>query len=163
MLKVLRQELNDLFAAWALPRKPALRRASQPAWLFVTNLPLLSGESYTHHLQILQEAGWQTQEEKGWLLLDKAVPLPGDVSPCNGTGEVACCISLLERHPSDLCPASLLRTLVKAGETSPQELEKCCARWHADWSVLLRKKQPLPAGLLPWLYDAARHHKEVSP
>lgn len=152
MLTALRQQVNARFAALPLRRKPALRRSDHADFLLATDLPLTCDEATAALFVAQMEAdGWHVEPVNGWLWLDHPVPVP-EASPCTAPGELGCLISLLERHPGSTADAADIHALVKASEAPEAVLERLCAAWHRNWAERLRRHEPLPGGLLPYLY-----------
>ena len=155
MLTALRKELNGRFAAWSLPRRPALRRAEEAEWLFCTDLPLLmDAEALTAALEALSLVGWRWERRGGWLWLDHPLQTPEDVPDIPLSEEAACLVSLLERHPDGPEEPALYRTLAKASEQGMLPWLKLCRALHRDWAVRLRLHQPLPGKAVPWIRAA---------
>ena len=164
MLTALRQQVNARLAALPLRRKPALRRSDHADFLLATDLPLTCDEAATAlFIRQMEADGWRVERVNSWLWLDHAVPIP-EAPPCTAAGELGCLISLLERHPGGPAAAADIRALVKASEAPGPVLSRLCAAWHRDWAVRLRKGEPLPGGLLPYLYACAHStESEVHP
>ena len=144
----LRKELNCLILAEDCRRKPAVRRSRQEEWIYVTDLPeCASGERLESIRRKLEEAGWESLEEDGWMQLRKTVEEPpegwydGPFGP-----EAGCCGSLLRRHP-ECCEETDRRityALIRAGEEGAEAYEAVCRRLHRDWAIRLRKGEKLP-------------------
>lgn len=156
MLTALRTQLAALLDACQVRRKPALRRSLSPHALFSTDLPLAAEETAVAvFMQSAQAQGWFVTREGDWLQLDHPLPPPPvlPVPPC--AGYAGCALSLLMRHPGDdACTADELRALCKAAESGPSALEKLCRVLCRDWAARLRRHEPLPSGLLPYLVQA---------
>ena len=144
----LRTELNNLLAGTSFSRLPALRRSLREDWLYATDLPSLCRAETLRAVRLrLEEAGWETESDSGWLQLRKEVLLPLEELPDGFFGpEAACCRSLLERHPvrGDGYPRKAVFLLAKAAEEGPLSYEKACGRLHREWAERLRKNEPLP-------------------
>ena len=154
MLTALRAAVNARFAALPLRRKPALRRSDHSDYLLATDLPLTCDEDTTAaFIRLMEDDGWRVTPVKGWLWLDHPVP-PPLCEPAAASGELGCLISLLTRHPGGEADPAEIRALVKAREAGT--LPRLCAQWHRDWAVRLRKRESLPAALLPYLYACAQ-------
>lgn len=166
MLTALRREVQALLAAIPADRKPALRRSDDASALLATDLPLIARDDAVNaFIAAAQADGWTVTFGKGWLLLDHAVPVPEVQVPPVIQGEAGCCLSLLLRHPGEDAPKTYIRALVKADEAGKAYLERLCAQWHRDFAGMLRRHEPLPGGLTPYLCAAIHHHteKEVAP
>ena len=157
MLKQLRAEVNAVLAEVPVSRKPALRRACQQEALLATDLPMVALEGALQAFcDRIACMGWSVQKEGQWLLLDAAVPVPKVEEIPRASGEAACCLWLLQRHPNDSVDATMLRALVKAHDAGRQPLERLFTQWHRDFAAMLRRKEPLPGGLLPYLCAAIK-------
>lgn len=162
MLTALRQTLTQRMAALEPQRRPALRRADDDAWLLCTDLPaLIDGPRLAALTHSLEAEGWRCAQVRGWLYLDHPLPVP-QITDAHLTGEAACAASLLRRHPYPVQDDVFLRRLVKAQEQGPAKVEAVCRSLHAECAARLRRHQPLPGLLLPYLIQAAKL-KEVSP
>lgn len=156
MLKQLRRQVTQAMADLPVSRKPALRRASQQEALLATDLPTVALEGALQAFcDRVAHLGWTVRQEGLWLLLDAPVPVPAAEIP-TASGEGACCLWLLRRHPNDRVDEDRLRALVKAHDAGKQPLARLCARWHQDFAAMLRRKEPLPGGLLPYLCEALK-------
>ena len=155
MLTPLRRGMQTLLAAVPVRRKPALRRSDAPEALLATDLPLAAEDAAVADFTALAEkAGWTVMRRGDWLLLDHPVDAPDCPVPAELPGEAGCCLSLLVRHGGDDAPAEDIRTLVKALDAGGNALERLCAAWHRDWAARLRRHEPLPGGLIPYLCGA---------
>ena len=155
MLTALRRQVQAVLYAVPATRKPALRRSDAPEALFATDLPLIAGEEAVHtFIADMERQGWRLRELNGWLALDAAIPVPEYIIPTTPAGECGCCITMLLRHQEDAWAADYIRVVVKAADAGKMPFERLCAQLHADFSVRLRKHQPLPAALLPYLCHA---------
>jgi len=160
MLTKLRRQVNEALADLPVSRKPALRRASQREALLATDLPLVALERAQEvFCSRMAHLGWTVRQEGMWLLLDAPVPAPEEKGMPPATGEAACCLWLLRRHPGSAVDHDMLRDLVKAQEAGRQPLERLCAQWHRDFAAMLREKKTLPGGLLPYLCEALKEEK----
>lgn len=162
MLAALRAELRTLLSAVPSARPAVLRRSDRADMLLACDLPLAADEqAAAAFTQALTARGWTVLPQAGWLLLDKPVPVPAvpDAIPTL-IGELGCVLSLLRRHPDDVCDEQTVRAVVKAAEQGAPALERLCKQLHADWAEALRLGRPLPGRLLPYLIQAA---KEVYP
>lgn len=152
MLTPLRRELLALLAKTDACRPPALRRSSHPEALLATDLPLLvAEEAAAAFIRAAEARGWRVWAEGGWLLLDHPVEAP-PLLPRRLTGEAACCLSLLLRHPGGDAPTASIRALAKAAEAGDRQVQRLCEAWHRDFAACLRRREPLPSGLIPYLY-----------
>lgn len=156
MMKSLRAEVNGVLLAAKCRRKPALRRSDAPDALLATDLPLAAdADAVEAAVRRLTALGWCVwPAENGWLLLDAPVPSPEAAIPRTLAGECGCCISILLRHPEDGEAAELIRALVKAEEAGVQPFERFCAQLHGELAARLRRHEPLPGALLPYLCRA---------
>ena len=136
-------------------RKPALRRSDRPDALLATDLPLAADrEAVQDFVERMTATGWRVWEEKNWIFLDAEVPVPEAVDCSAAAGELGCCLSLLERHEGSAAPKETIRAIVKAAESGT--IERLCAQLHREWAAALRRHQPLPGGLQPYLIRAAQ-------
>ena len=165
MLTPLRRKMQALLAAVPVRRKPTLRRSDAPEALLATDLPLAAEEGTVEAFTAAaEEAGWTVMRRGDWLLLDHPVDTPDCPVPDRFTGEAGCCLSLLLRHGGGDAPAEDIRALVKALDAGETALERLCAAWHRDWAARLRRHEPLPGGLIPYLCGAiTRVTKEDAP
>jgi len=156
MLTALRARVNAVLADTPVNRRPALRRSDAPDALLATDLPLAADPAAVDgFISRITALGWRvTLADNGWLLLDADVPVP-TAAECTGTGECACCISLLERHRDDGDAAVWIRSAVKAAEAGKLPFERYCAALHQHLASMLRRHEPLPGALLPYLRQAA--------
>lgn len=155
MLTALRASVQAHLACVPVWRKPALRRSDDPEALLATDLPLAAETAAVERFIAVMEAdGWRIGREKDWLLLDHDIPAPNASLPRVLSGEAGCCLSLLMRHPDGEAPAALVRAVAKAAETGPEAVERFCAGWHGELARQLRKHQPLPGGMIPYLCAA---------
>ena len=155
MLTALRMQVQSVLYAVPAKRKPALRRSDLPTALLATDLPLVADERAVEAFRAEMTAfGWRTAFHNGWLTLDADIPAPEYTIPATLTGECGCCISLLLRHAEDAPVEMYIREVVKAEDAGRQPLEKWCVQLHGDLAERLRKKQPLPGALLPYLCHA---------
>ncbi len=157
MLRSLRAQAQEALASVPALRKPALRRSDRADALLATDLPLAAEDAAVEAFRrCMEERGWQVWTEKGWLLMDAPVPAP-EALPVSASGELGCCISLLQRHGGGDAPREAIRAIVKAAEAG--QIERLCAQLHREWAAALRLHQPLPGGLLPYLCRAAQDMK----
>lgn len=157
MLRALRAEVNALLNEIPTRRRPALRRSDVPGFLLATDLPHASEEAAVAlFCRRAEELGWQWERaENGWLLLDKPVPPPVDDCVTDAEGECGCCLSLLARHAGENGDArELVRMLVRSHEAGARDFERFCRQLHIRFAEDLRKRQPLPANLVPYLSHA---------
>ena len=144
----LRQEAVELVSAAQTTRPAVLRRSLRPDMLYATDLPQVTdGETVADFLQKAERAGWQTEAENGWILMDRIPEQPpenGFRGPCGP--EARCCASLLTRHSGRNRPDGKRerRMLLKAGEEGTEAYEKACGQLHREWAAALRKREPLP-------------------
>ncbi len=152
VLTPLRQQVQSVLYALPAKRKPALRRSDLPDALFATDLPLVAeADAVAAFRADLARLGWHTAERSGWLTLDAPVPAPEADVPASLQGECGCCISLLLRHEGNAPAQGYIRDLAKAAEAGCQATERLCMRLHGDFALRLRRLQPLPGALLPYL------------
>ena len=148
-INALRGELNALLSVPGLSRTAAVRRCSDPDWLYMTDFPSVAGrETLAHVLAHLSRAGWEYEEANGRLLLrkDTAEPPEGWFAGPFGA-EAGCCLSLLERHAGNAGNGAeaVRRMLIKAGEEGGRACEEACAKLHREWAGRLRKGELPPA------------------
>lgn len=162
MLKPLRAEMNALLAETPVRRKPALRRSSLPEALLATDLPYAAEKQDTvDFIRRAEALGWRiSAAENGWLLLDKPVPAPDCAVP-ELQGPCGCCLSLLTRHQEPGDARVYIREVIRAEEAGAGELIRLCERLHAGLAAMLRRHQPLPGELLPYLAHACQTHRET--
>ena len=155
MLTPLRRKMQALLAAVPVRRKPALRRSDAPEALLATDLPLAAEKAaVADFIALSEKAGWTVMRRGNWLLLDHPVDAPDCPVPAELPGEAGCCLSLLLRHGGGDAPEEDIRALVKARDAGSTALERLCAAWHRDWAARLRRHEPLPGGLIPYLCGA---------
>ncbi len=161
MLTGLRRAVQAHLTAVPAQRKPALRRTDDPQALLMCDLPCIaSGEAVAAFIAALEAEGWRVRQEKGWLLLDHAVPAPEMIWPEEYPGESGCCLWLLRQHPGDAPAEEYIRALVKAAEVGKQRVEWLCAQWHGAFAVRLREQRPLPGGLAPYLASVMKEEEK---
>ena len=162
MITQLRRDLLAFLRDIPCSRTPTLRRCRHDGALLATNLPFIAQpDDVRRFADACRLRGWTVSESDGWLLLDHAVTPPDSPIPDTLSGEVGCLISLLIRHPQDHAPCDdAIRALAKACEESPAVTDRLCAALHDDWAQRLRKREPLPGGLLPYLCFAHSVCKE---
>ena len=153
MISALRGELRQLLAAVPATRTPTVRRCDSPDALLATNLPFLADEAAIAQFTCAaQQSGWTVTQQNGWLLLDHPVPAPDMPPPAHFGGESGCLLHLLMRHPEEHAPCEAdIRALAKAADESPAQAERLCAAMHRLWAERLRRREPLPGGLMPYL------------
>ena len=85
-------------------------------------------------------------EEDGWIHLrkDSSALLPPGWFPEDASGEAACLVFLLRRHPGEADPLAETLLLMKAREAGPASWEKACRALHRDFAARLRTHSPLP-------------------
>ena len=155
MLTDLRQQVQAVLYAVPAKRKPALRRSDLPDALFATDLPLVAEKAAVDAFCAqMARLGWRAGMHNGWLTLDAPIPVPETFIPDILAGESGCCISLLLRHREDAPAEAVIRAVVKAADAGRQPLEKLCAALHGEFAVRLRRHEPLPGALLPYLCHA---------
>lgn len=155
MLRKLREQVQSVLYALPARRKPALRRSDAPDALFATDLPLVVEENGAAlFIAEMECKGWRVQEQSGWLKLDMPVPVPDAGIPDVLQGECGCCISLLMRHGGAADATGFIREVVKASDASCQVLERLCMQLHGEFAARLRRHEPLPGALLPYLCEA---------
>ena len=155
MLSDMRAQVQRVLYAVPAKRKPALRRSDAPDALLATDLPLAADASAVEAFRAeLACMGWYTTEKNGWLMLDAPVPAPEYQVPAALIGECGCCISLLLRHPDDAPSKDLIRAVVKAADAGKIPFERLCGQLHEAFAERLRRNEPLPGALLPYLCHA---------
>ena len=143
----LRAELQSLLSETECIRPAALRRSLREDFLYATDLPQAAGRDAVRGFSSrARRAGWHTEEEDGWIQLEKPGAEPGDTGFGGPFGiEALACGNLLRRHPENRKDAGReKRLLVKAGEESPEAFEKACAILHREWAAALRQGEALP-------------------
>lgn len=161
MLKTLRAQVQGVLYAVPANRKPSLRRSDAPDALLATDLPLIAGaEEVARFCAEIGQLGWKVTMRRDWLTLDVPVPVPDAVMDESGAGECACCIALLKRHRGDAPAEADIRAVVKAADAGRQPFERLCAQMHAAYAARLRRHEPLPGALLPYLCEASRILRE---
>lgn len=156
MLSALRAQVNAELLRLEVNRRPALRRSDDPEALLATDLPLASSaETAEGFVRRLRELGWRVWPGRnGWLLLDAPVSAPEPATNCVPAGECGCCVSILRRHPDEGDASGMIRALVKAADAGRQPFERLCSQLHGQLAALLRRHEPLPSALLPYLCQA---------
>ncbi|MBQ8200520.1 MAG: hypothetical protein IJZ74_01990 [Clostridia bacterium] len=155
MLSSLRQQVQAALMEVPARRRPALRRSDAPDALLATDLPLAaSEEEAAAFICGMTAQGWRVTRQGSWLLLDAEVPVPELRLPAVLRGECGCCISLLMRHQEAGEAAAYIRAVVKASEAGRQPFERLCLQLHAELAAMLRRQQPLPGALVPYLCQA---------
>lgn len=156
MMRDMRRQITEVLLSSGAARKPALRRSDAPDALLATDLPLIvSPEAALAAIRRLTELGYRTwPAENGWLLMDAPLPVPEAEIPENLQGESGCCISLLARHPHGGDAGRLIRAAVKAEEAGLRYFDRFCAELHGELAARLRRHEPLPGALLPYLCRA---------
>lgn len=155
MLTALRLQVQRMLYAVPAQRKPALRRSDAPDALFATDLPLIADAAAVQtFIEAMICLGWTVCQRKGWLTLDAPVPVPEYTQPIVLTGECGCCISLLQRHAEDAPAADHIRALIKAADAGRMPFERLCSQLHGEFAARLRRHEPLPGALLPYLCNA---------
>ena len=155
MLTVLRTQVQGALYAVPAKRKPALRRSDLAETLFATDLPLVADAAQVEAFCIhMTELGWRCGLHKGWLTLDAPIPAPDASIPNAAEGECGCCISLLLRHWEDAPAEDFIREAVKAADAGRLPFERLCDRLHGEFAARLRRHEPLPGALLPYLCHA---------
>ena len=155
MLTVLRTQVQSALYAVPTRRKPALRRSDAPDALFATDLPLVAGAAAVEAFRTDMAArDWHSELRNGWLILDAPVPVPEYTLPNALAGEGCCCISLLLRHPDSAPAGDYIRAVCKAAEAGRQPFERLCAQLHGEFAARLRRHEPLPGAMLPYLCRA---------
>ncbi len=153
----MREQVQRVLYAVPAKRKPALRRSDAPDVLFATDLPLIApNDGVAAFCTEIANFGWRTDTRKGWLTLDAPVPVPDVDAPAVRAGECDCCISLLLRHKEDAPADDFIRAVVKAADAGRSPFERLCGQLHAEFAARLRRHEPLPGKLLPYLCEANR-------
>ena len=143
----LRKEMQEMLATAETDRPPALRRSLREEYLYATDLPQAAAEeAVSAFRRRAEEAGWHTEAENGWILLDPPCAALQETVFRGACGcEAKACISLLRRHPEGRRPGQReIRMLAKAAEESTDAFEKTCAALHREWAAALRQGEPLP-------------------
>lgn len=160
MLTILRQEALRGLVQLALQRPAALRRSTVPGFLLATDLPVFAPEMAGEYTKQMTSQGWTVTLLRGWLFLDRELPVPR-TPPMEAGGELGCCISLLERHQGgSMADRQLIRDLALSEEAGEIQVERFAMRLHGELAERLRLHQPLPDGLLPYLYHCAAKRAE---
>ncbi len=155
MLCNIRARVQEALYAVPAKRRPALRRSDAPDALLATDLPLIADAQAVEAFRAeLAGMGFSTWERQGWLLLDVPVPVPDAPLPASLVGECGCCISLLVRHPDGAPAEDFIRAVVKAADAGCIPFERLCGQLHAELAARLRRHEPLPGALLPYLCQA---------
>lgn len=156
MLTALRAEANALLAATCTRRKPALRRSDAPGALLATDLPFAADpDAVADFTARAERAGWLvTQAPNGWLLLDHEVPLPDAPLPDVADGACGRCLSILMRHPEAGDAREWIRRIVTALDAGERDFQRLCERLQAELAAMLRRREPLPGALAPYLAQA---------
>ena len=156
----LRKALLAMLSGTPSKRPAALRRSLQEDWLYATDLPQIADrETAEAFRRKAESAGWRTEADSGWILMD----LVPDIPPAGGfTGpygpEAGSCASLLQRHPERKKRNAQRerRMLLKAGEEGQEAFERCCAMLHREWAENLRRGEALPDLDINWLKEDKR-------
>ena len=144
----LRKELHSLIGQENGRRKPVVRRSLRAEWIYVTDLPLVTGEKQLESIcEQLHKADWESMTEGYWMHLRKEIHEPpegwyeGEFGP-----EAGCCRSLLKRHPGSQggFDQRIEYALIRAGEEGADAYEAACRLLHQNWARRLREKQKLP-------------------
>jgi len=143
----LRLELAEFLAGVGGERKPALRRSRRDDRMYATDLAgMAEGPEREALAARLREAGWDAEDQGGWLELRKRAAEPPEGWYGGAFGpEAACCRALLKSHPEygeeDF---SMESRLVKAGEEGQEAYELACREIHGIFAERLRRKEKLP-------------------
>ena len=128
-------------------RPAALRRSLREEYLYATDLPQAAGEeAVSAFRREAEKAGWKTEEDGGWILLDR-IPQKPPAEGFRGSGgpEARCCAGILRRHPGNRKDGTReKRILIKADEEGAEAFENACRALHLEWAEALRKGEPLP-------------------
>ena len=153
-MNALRKELLSALSECGARRQPALRRSTDPDWLYATDLPAAADESRADGLAgELEAAGWRTEVRGQWIFLDaEAAEPPEGWYEGEFGAEAERCASILERHADANSrgeregaeAGGIVRRLIKAGEEGQGAYAKLCRDLHAEWAEKLRKKEPIP-------------------
>ena len=143
----LRLELAEILADIGGERKPALRRSRRADRMYATDLAgTPEGPERDAMAGRLRDAGWDVEDEGGWLEMRKRAADPpegwfdGPFGP-----EAACCRALLERHPEQGKENFAVECrLVKAGEEGQEAYELACREIHGLLAERLRRREKLP-------------------
>lgn len=143
-MKRFRVAFETLISGIPVRRKPVLRRADEPEYLFATDLPEVTEESDLKAFCLIAESkGWRIQKKGTWLLLDPGVE--DSTIPCTvSCSDAYACISLLERHHESVFEPMWTRRILKSVEAGQKDQEKCFSELHGMMSERLRRKMPLP-------------------
>lgn len=141
-----RQELREIMEKIPCSRPPALRRSRKEAYLFASDLPAcVSAEACLLFLSQAKNAGWEAEQESGWLNLRKAgICRPAGWFPEGLGGEAACLRALACRHTGKGEASREAIRLMKAREEGPQAWESACRTLHQEWARRLRTGEALP-------------------
>lgn len=144
----LRREALALISETPAVRPAGLRRSLREDYLYATDLPQAAGEEdVAAFLRRTEDAGWRTETENGWILMDRDITcIPEEFFRGLAGPEAECCASLLKRHPGAKRQDGQRekRMLVKAGEEGAQAFGKVCGILHREWAEKLRKGESLP-------------------
>lgn len=161
MLTDLRREMAVLLQQYPTRRPCAVRRSLHPDFLLAVDLPQAAEQdTVLAFTQRAEQEGWTVRQEKGWLLLDHALPQPICCEEIAPAGRLGNAVWLLRLHPSDGMDTRTLRLLAKATEEGEKAVERVCDGCVRDWAVRLRRREALPGGLLPYMLQAACLLKE---
>ena len=144
-MNALRKEIYELLKELSLYRTSVVRRCSHENWLYIIHKEVLRDET-DHFLHLIWQSGWETKEEKEWLMIKKTAEEPPEDWYHGGFGqEASCCLSLLARHlERGEGKETVQRLLIKAGEEGEMAYEAACYSIHRDWSEKLRRNELLP-------------------
>lgn len=156
MLTELRKNVAEMLSQCPVRRPCAVRRSLTADALLAIDLPQAAETaSVEKFLRLAQQNGWKARIEKGWILLDHALPLPPSHAEAEANGRLANTLQLLRLHPSDAMDEAALRALAKAVEEGQRSVERLCNALAQEWAVRLRQHEMLPGALLPYLQYAA--------
>ncbi len=143
MLTRARTEIAECLAGLPLRRPPAVRRAIPDGWMLACDLPQCADpETVQTFIRRTENAGWRTELQGSWILLDKPETISYELCTSSPTPseERSCVLSLLSRHPALVRDPAVLRALAKASELSPAAAEPEYRRLHQLLAVRLRTK-----------------------
>ena len=143
-----RQEIREMLSETESIRPAALRRSMLDRFLYATDLPgIASREAVAAFRLKAENAGWTTEENEGWIQLDRIPKTQNEEPMFSGPfgPEAHCCFILLRCHPDRKKNGDReKRILLKAGEQGTKAYEKACRNLHCEWAAALRNGESLP-------------------
>jgi len=145
-------------------KSPMLRVSREDDCLWVCDLPRRAANAEAVCIT-LTEMGFSVTLDKKSLLwkidvldyvaIDKPTPDEVGVPSDEDTHTAYTLFRLLRAHPAalDEQPVELIRSILKACELPPAQVESRLAEVHAQCAARLRRHQPLPAAAAGILYD----------